>query len=77
MTNLDKLLISIRYSNSEKRGILLELLPDASNIADVSIAHNLPIEIIRDWYDMSERVLGAYRLDEHRHPGFILAQISG
>lgn len=77
MTNLDKLLISIRYSNSQRRGILLALLPDASNIDEVSKAHNLPIEVIRSWYDMSERVLGAYRLDEHRHAGFLLAHISG
>lgn len=77
MTNLDKLLISIRYSNSEKRNILFELLPDASNIDEVSKTHNIPIEIVRDWYDLSERVLGAYRLDEHRNAGFLLAQISG
>jgi len=76
MTPLDRLKINIRYGQSEKRGILLELLPDASNIADVAKVHNLPIDIIRSWYDLSERVLGAYRLDEHRHPGFLLAQIS-
>ena len=77
MTNLDKLLISIRYNNSQRRGILLALLPDASNIDEVASGHNIPIEIIRSWHDMSERVLGAYRLDEHRHAGFLLAQISG
>ncbi len=40
MTNLDKLLISIRYSNSQRRGILLGMLPYASNIDEVSNAHN-------------------------------------
>lgn len=76
MTPLDRLKTNIRYGQSEKRGILLELLPDASNIEDVAKTHNLPIDIIRNWYDLSERVLGAYRLDEHRNPGFLLAQIS-
>lgn len=77
MTNLDKLLISIRYSNSERRNILLALLPDASNITEVANAHNIPVGIVRDWYELSERVLGAYRLDEQRNAGFLLAQISG
>ena len=77
MTSLDKLLISIRYSNSEKRNILFEFLPDASNIDEVAKTHNIPIEIISDWYYLAERILGAYRLDEHRHVGFLLAHISG
>jgi hypothetical protein len=77
MTPLEPLEINIRYGQSDKRKILLELLPDASNINEVANAHNLPIEIVLDWYDLSERVLGAYRLDEHRNPGFLLAQISG
>lgn len=76
MANLEHFTISIRYSNSERRSILLELLPDALNIADVAVAHNLPIEVIRGWYDLSEHVLGAYQLDEHRNPGFLLAHIS-
>ena len=61
MVNIEHFSISIRYSNSERRGILLKLLPDESNIADVAALHNLPIEVIQGWYDMSERVLGAYQ----------------
>ncbi len=53
MANLEHFSISIRYNNSQRRGILLELLPDASNISDVAGAHNLPVEIIRDWFDLS------------------------
>jgi hypothetical protein len=75
MTDLDRLMISISYKNSDKRRMLLEVWPCGSNIAEVARANNCPEEILRGWYDLSLRVFGAYNLDAYRNPGFVLAEI--
>jgi hypothetical protein len=75
MTDLERLYISIGYRQSDIRRMLLSLSPDASNISDIADENNLPEEIIRHWYDILQRVFGAYRLDEYRNPGFVEAQI--
>lgn len=75
LTPLERLEINIKYGLSERQRILLELLPDASNISDVCEKHNIPVEIVRRWYNLSERVFGAYGLDRYRNPGFLLAEI--
>jgi hypothetical protein len=75
MTDLERLRITMHYKQSDIRAILLALQPDASNIADVSATHNLPVEIVQNWYDLSQAVFGAYNLDAYRHSGFVQAQI--
>ena len=75
MTNLERLYISIRYRQSDIRRMLLALAPDASNISDIADENNLPEEILRDWYDLSQRVFGAYNLDAYRNPGFVMAEV--
>ena len=75
MTDLERLMISISYKNSDKRRMLLAVLPDGSNIADVALRHNCPEELLRGWYELSQRVFGAYNLDAYRNPGFVLVEI--
>lgn len=75
MTDLERLMISISYKQSDKRRMLLEVLPCGSNIADVARANNCPEEILRGWYDLSQRVFGAYNLDAYCNPGFVMVEI--
>ncbi len=75
MTDLERLMISISYKQSDKRRMLLEILPCGSNIAEVARLNNCSEEILRGWYDLSQRVFGAYNLDSYRNPGFVLAEI--
>jgi len=75
MTDLERLVISMSYEPSYKRRLLLEVSLDGSNIAEISRLHNCPEDVLRGWYDLSQRVFGAYNLDAYRNPGFVLAEI--
>ena len=73
MTNIEIILLSLRYKRSKIRKVLSDLADNASNIEEVSAKYNIPVEAIAHWYERSERVIGVYGLDQG---GFVLADIS-
>ena len=73
MTNIEIILLSLRYKRSKIRRVLLDLDKDGSNIAEVSTRYNIPVESISHWYERSQHTPEAYDLDRC---GFVLAKIS-
>jgi len=73
MTNIEIIILSLRYKRSKIRCILLDVNKDGSNIAEVSAKYNIPVEAITHWYERSQHTPEAYDLDRC---GFVLAKIS-
>ncbi|PCI57213.1 MAG: hypothetical protein COB36_02820 [Alphaproteobacteria bacterium] len=47
MTNIEIILLSLRYKRSKIRRVLLDIDKDGSNIAEVSTRYNIPVESIK------------------------------
>jgi len=73
MTNIEIIILSLRYKRSKIRRILLDVNRDGSNIAEVSAKYNITVEAITHWYERSQHTPEAYDLDRS---GFVLAKIS-
>lgn len=72
LTNAEIIILSMQYSREKIRTVLHDVLPDGSNIEEVSAQHNISVEAIAHWYERSERIIDAYDID---HSGFVLADI--
>lgn len=73
LTNAEIIILSMQYSHDKIRKILCDVLPDGSNIAQVSQAHNIEISAITHWHWRASINPDAYELQES--PGFVLAKI--
>lgn len=73
LTNVEIIILSMQYSHDHIRKILYDVLPDGSNIAQVSQAHNIAISAITHWHGRASKDPDAYELQES--PGFVLAKI--
>jgi hypothetical protein len=73
LTNIEIIILSMQYSHGKIRKILCNVLPDGSNIAQVSQAHNIEISAITHWHGRASKDTDAYELKDE--PGFVLARI--
>ena len=73
LTNVEIIILSMQYSHEQIRKILRDVLPDGSNIADVSQAHNIAISALSHWHGRASSNPEAYELQES--PSFVLAKI--
>lgn len=73
LTNAEIVILSMQYSHQHIRNILQDILPDGSNIAQVSQAHNVSVEAVSHWHGRVSKAPDAYELKDE--PGFVLAKI--
>jgi hypothetical protein len=73
LTNAEIVILSMQYSYAHIRKILYDVLPDGSNIAQVSLAYNIPVSAISHWHGRALGNPDAYALKDE--PGFVLAKI--
>ena len=73
LTTAEIIILSMQYSHESIRKVLRDVLPDGSNIAEVSVQHNIPVCAISHWCRRARHNAETYELKEE--PGFVLARI--
>ena len=73
LTTAEIIILSMQYSHESIRTVLHDVLPDGSNIAEVSTMHNIPVCAISHWFKRTQHNAETYELKDE--PGFVLAKI--